>query len=360
LHENDTLKRFDSSGNIVWKKKLSGLPILLDKSKFAYIDYFKTPFEYNYYYQNTVRLNSFDIDNNNQNSYLIAHTDDGFIGGFINKGHNGEILISGKFWGSVSFYSSIDTVTISNYDSTSSAPGHHGPLAKEFIAKIDTSGNTIWIKHYNGKGPIPYILKTNTNGEIFTAGFLVFSANFDPAGSRIITNGDFGNYIAKYDSSFNYLACATFLGGSYNDFIGGIEFYNDTAIIFGQFFGKIDVDLTNNNYFLTASFPEDIFVAKYSNFDITTNPVSVNEVTNKLSKIDVFPNPSTGVYYLKFNKSKSNPLLILSDIYGRKIISKEVDRDGYALDISRYRNGIYLLTIIQGSEKTSVKLVKQD
>jgi hypothetical protein len=338
-HQNDTLKSFDINGNLLWYKAISGGPILLGKTRFAYMANFTYPHIFQYYYQDTVRLSMFGVNNGNQHSYLVANTNDGFIGGYISEGHDGEILICGKFWGSVSFYGFNDTITISNYDSVMIWPGLLWPFEKEFIAKIDTLGNAIWVNTNMEPNLEPYILKTNSVGEIFT-----------------VNTG----LIAKYDSSFNLLAYSIFLGGSGNDHIGGMELYDDTAIICGHFMNVIDVDLTNNFYFLSTYLYEDIFIAKYSSFDITTNPVFVKRMPNKGDKIAIYPNPSTGVYCLEFNEPNTNSVLIVYDIYGRELISQKVESNNYILDISQYKNGIYLLTIIQKNEMSSIKLVKQD
>ncbi|MEI7661485.1 MAG: T9SS type A sorting domain-containing protein [Bacteroidota bacterium] len=354
---NDTLRKFNSNGYPAWKKPLPGMPVSGIATSLFSVNNCKNPFEYSPYYQDSLRFNKIGGNGDFDFSKTIARTADGFIGGYINYDINGKILLSGRFWGTVHFYRMNDTVTISNYDSTMVYPNTYDHLAREFITKIDTSGNADWVKHFINNGPSPYIIRTNANGEIFTAGFLNFSANFDPAGSVILTNGGFGNYIAKYDSSFNYVACATFLGGSYNDFIGGFGLHGDTAVICGHFFNTIDLDLTNATHFLSAASPEDIFVSQYSHFNITTNAASINELPNAFLKMPVYPNPSDGNFCLRFVKNTVKRDIKITNLTGQEVYSQTACQDNTDIKLSGCHPGIYFLTIIQGNERMTSKLI---
>jgi len=352
LQRNDTLRKFDYNGNSIWKREFSGLPVSDNTTSLFSIDNCKDPFEYEYNYQKTLIFNKIDTNGDFYFSKTVARTFDGFIGGYISYDITGNILLSGKFWGTVNFYGINDSLSISNYDAIT-----YGPLAREFITKIDTFGNVKWVKYFDNNGPSPYIIKTNSNKEIFTLGFLNFSANFDPTGNVVLTNGGYGNYIAKYDSSFNYLACAEFLGGSYNDFIGGFELHGDTAVICGHFFNTIDLDLTNLTHFLSANPPEDIFVSQYSNFNITTNAASIDELPNPLLKVPVYPNPSNGNFCLKFDKYHENVDIIINNLMGQEIYSQKVCSNNVDINLSSYDSGIYFLTIIQGNKRMNSKLI---
>ena len=323
-----------------------------------FLNGFKTPFEYEYFYQDSIALNKLDTNGNILSSDLIAKSDDGTVGGFISYDDNGNILLSGTFWGKVEFYSLTDTITIVNYDTTLIGPGVYGPLRKEFIAKVDLVGNTKWVKYFNGSSPMPYMLKTNSNGEIFTLGKSNFSTNFDPSGNVTISTS-WNHYIAKYDSLFNYQACSIFLGGSGNDFVGNFKMYDDTALICGHFFNTIDVDLTNSNYPLTASPPEDIFFAKYSNFDITSNLVSIDILQESSNHIKAFPNPTTGLVSVIIEEFSDHSSLMLYNLWGEQLLSKKINKKNFELDLSNYSSGMYYLILLNNKETTSViKLIK--
>ena len=84
---------------------------------------------------------------------------------------------------------------------------------------------------------------------------------------------------------------------------------------------------------------------------------------NKLDEgIALFPNPSTtGKVTLKINLSEATDLYMeLYDISGKKINSynlKKVSSGAFSLDLSQYANGMYLLQLSDGYNKTSKKIM---
>lgn len=357
-YSNDTLSKFNSNLQLIWKISIDGQPELFNKTEFYSIKNFKTPF----YSTNTSQNNLLLEKYNNITGNLIYNKQcalaNGFIsGGFIKKTKNNKLIVSGKFWGDISFYGNNDTVSLSNSDIGYSPWGQY-PIQREFIAMFDTSDNILWAKAYDDKSPEPYIIETDNQGNIYTLGFLSSDANFDPDHSVILSNGSYGNYIAKYDSCFTYCAASQFLGGSYNDFIGGFKLYNDTAVICGHFFNSIDLDLTSSNFSLNSNPPEDIFVARYSNFNIVTNPASVSENIVNSPKLSVFPNPSDGIFGLQINTFSENTFITVSDIKGNILISKKTNENFIKIDLSNYPSSIYILNVKTENSIVSKRIIK--
>lgn len=364
IHKNDTLKKFDSDGKLIWRKHLSGTPVRAGNHAFYFVDGFKVPFEYESFYQDSIRVNKIDTDGNLIFSGLIAEGDNEAagnyttIGGYITYDNNGNLLLSGTFWGKIKFYNQVETYYIENYDTAMISPGVIGPVRREFIAKTDTLGNTKWVKSFNGTSPHPYIIRTNPDGEIFTLGSAGSTTNFDPSGSVYIS-GPGNHYIARYDSLFNYQACSMFLGGSGNDFVGNFEMFNDTALIGGHFFNTIDVDLTNSNYLLSATPPEDIFFARYSNFNIYTNPVSIDAPETSSENIMIYPNPTSGKVSVKTGTLSHHSTIKIYDMLGHQLLSKKTESCNTDIDLSGFSNGIYYVKLINNNQTTSFKLIKQ-
>lgn len=355
----ESLEKYDSFGNLTLKEYLKGSPVF-DNNQFFY------SFDNLTYNENLININSKDtiifnkinLNGNKIKTKTISVSSDGDIGGFIYYDQKGNIILSGVYWGTCYFYGIDDTLTISNYDSVMVYEGIFNPIGREFIAKIDTLGNVKWVKSYHEKSPNPYIISINDNGDIFTLGMLIGSANFNPDGNTKLTSTSYGqHYIAKYDSSFNYLAGSLFLGGSYNDEIRGFEIYNDTAIIAGNFFNSIDMDLTSSNFLLSSEPSEDIFIAKYSEFDISTATEVSTKPQDSYNKIAVYPNPSSGLFNIGLKMNIGNSFINVYDLMGNKIYSNNINSDSFKLDLSQFKPGIYFLTIIQEKEKITVKLV---
>lgn len=359
LNTNDTLKKFNSQGVQIWQKQLSGTPDMGNKQNFYFVNGFKTAWSHSPSYQDSILLNKVDENGNVVYSNLMATSDDGYICGFIKYDENGNLFLSGQYWGDVSFYGLNDTLTISNHATSSWS---NSQIKKEYIAKVDTLGFVNWVYSFNGvngESPLPHIIRTNPNGDIFTLGYATGTKNFDPSSNTTIATY-LNHYIAKYDSSFNYKGCSIFLGGSGNDHIANFEMYDDTAIICGHFFNTIDIDLTNSNFYLNATPPENIFMAKYSNFDIITNESSVDFLQEPYHDIQIYPNPSSGIISIDLSGDSHASSFIVYDITGNQLLNKNITENAFEMNFSNFSNGIYYLTFLNNGHSKSIKWIKCD
>ncbi|MCT4664080.1 MAG: T9SS type A sorting domain-containing protein [Flavobacteriales bacterium] len=357
-YSNDYLSKFNSTLQLIWTKKINGNPELLNKSVFYAIKNFKTPFYSSTFSEKKLLVEKHDLMNGDLISNKLYGLSSGSVsGGFIKRTKNNKLIIYGKFWGTMSLYGNNDTISISNLEYGNSPHGKY-PIERDFIAMFDTLDNIHWAKNFNGKSPEPYLIETDNNGNIYTVGFINFKANFDPDDYLTLTNAGFGNYIAKYDSNFKYCASSQFLGGSYNDFISGFKIYNDTAIICGHFLNTINLDLNNSDHSLTTDYLEDIFIARYSNFDILTNPISIFENNISSSQISVSPNPSTGIFNLHLKSIADVIKIKIYDLKGKVILSKTTKENFIQFDLSNYPPSIYFLNIISDESFVSKKIIK--
>ena len=198
-----------------------------------------------------------------------------------------------------------------------------------FVAKLDSSGNWLWAKNagYSGCGTSGNGIAVDASGNIYVTGDFSGSATF---GSITLTsNGDSDIFIAKLDSSGNWLG-ATKTGGT------------DTVVSYG-----IAVDASGNNYVtgffyrtatfgpttLTSSGSADIFVAKV-HIPYYPEGVSIVEETYGIpvtvyggdadrGTLDNFPPvPGQSATYKKFNFILDNGIpnwtitMQTSDTYG--------------------------------------------
>ena len=79
-----------------------------------------------------------------------------------------------------------------------------------------------------------------------------------------------------------------------------------------------------------------------------------SDVDNSTS-FAVFPNPSTGNFYVEGSGKYS---IRIFDSTGRLIISKEMLENRSLVDISNQPTGIYILQIMANAEMRTIKVVK--
>jgi len=134
-----------------------------------------------------------------------------------------------------------------------------------FIAKLNSSGDLIWVKQLGGIGSLGSSdIVVDDAGNVYTTGAFEGTADFDPgAGTANLTsNGADDVYISKLDASGNFVWAKSFGGSSYDS---GSEIALDTTgnvFVGGAFFGLVDVDpgVAVNN--LSSNGSHDIFILK--------------------------------------------------------------------------------------------------
>ena len=157
---------------------------------------------------------------------------------------SGNSYVTGYFKGSATFGST----TLTN-----------NGFANIFIAKLDSSGNWLWAKNagYSGCGTSGNGIAVDASGNIYVTGYCADSAIF---GSITLTsNGDSDIFIAKLDSSGNWL-WAKNAGGTDYDYGQGIAVdASGNSYVTGYF---ESTTATFGSTTLTSSGFSDIFVAK--------------------------------------------------------------------------------------------------
>lgn len=131
-------------------------------------------------------------------------------------------------------------------------------------------------------------------------------------------------------------------------------------------FEIVDMKLQSNGDILVmASFNDEfnntkMFLARYI---AHTFPAGVELVAQKQPYITGYPNPSTGIYYVKALNMAGNATVMVYDITGRAIYAQPSDLSVAApvtIDLTRYAAGMYFakVQLADGSIQT-VKLLKE-
>ena len=246
----------DEDGNLVWIKQLSSTGDnsiydvnLLDDGSSIISGYFS----------DTTNFSGTNVTSSGETDILIAKLDsNGSISWLKNFGGTGRdisnsssvfsdnsIIISGYFKDTVSFGST----TLSSFGDGD----YDGDI---FIAKLDSTGNTVWAKNFGGsEGDSASDIQTLDDGSSIVSGWFRDSASF---GSTTLTsNGSTDAFFTKLDSNGSVSWIKQF-GGIGLDVIYGISSFNNNFLIGGVFENTISFGDIN----LTSSGGYDSFYAK--------------------------------------------------------------------------------------------------
>lgn len=76
------------------------------------------------------------------------------------------------------------------------------------------------------------------------------------------------------------------------------------------------------------------------------------------SKFSIYPNPTTGQFYITFPINDNYTIHILDNL-GNQVYSKEIQENNNEIDLRNYNDGIYTIMILKNSEMlTSYKIIK--
>ena len=85
--------------------------------------------------------------------------------------------------------------------------------------------------------------------------------------------------------------------------------------------------------------------------------VCTSSIMHDSMKFSIYPNPSSGIFNIKFNFPEPQIEILVSDIYSRLVFQATTNNNDYQLDLSNYPNGIYNLQFIGSTPTSSFKIV---
>jgi hypothetical protein len=204
------------------------------------------------------------------------------------------------------------------------------------LSKFDTSGNFIWKHNINGiYGDCSSLCIDNNDsiwltGDIWCNPFnkLPFIWEFDPL-----------NHLTS-STPATTLASGNNIASDYNNnlYISGT--FNDTAT-----FGTTTLFASAGNYFLAKM---DRSQSIFS---------SADNIPEKSIYLSIFPNPSTGKFFLLVSSFFPNPEICVFDLLGKCVYNRQVKKpEDYQVDLSLQGKGIYFIQLTS-AEKTFTKKI---
>ena len=105
---------------------------------------------------------------------------------------------------------------------------------------------------------------------------------------------------------------------------------------------------------------ENIYIADEGNSAIRVVQKAADAINDLYakSKVSVYPNPSTGIFYLNISGA-ANSSLVVFNLVGQVVYKAEANDGVNVIDISLAANGIYYLSVQTGADKRTIKILKQ-
>lgn len=273
------ISKHDPQGNLLWAKQVStpvpmanavahpNSQVVFKNGDVCVAGFFTGAFDFDpgtgSYYMGSANENAFVIRLDKNGQLLWARqwgsTGTDMVNGIAADG-TGAIFTTGFFTDTVDFDQGVPTFTLAtNFKNSSEA----------FIAKLDGSGNVIWVKKLGStsggtSANMGNDITLDAGGAIYCTGTFIGSADFDPGTgySPITSMNDQDIFVWKLDPSGNFLWAKT-MGGSSKE--GGLSIFADVTgdVCVGGFFtGTCDFDPGPGTNTLTSAGDEDLFVLK--------------------------------------------------------------------------------------------------
>lgn len=135
-----------------------------------------------------------------------------------------------------------------------------------YILKLDAAGNFLWAKNLGGTGnDMPLSITTDGTGNVYTTGFYLSTADFDPGAGvfNLIAVGGADIFISKLDASGNFVWAKTMGGTGATDQGKSIKVdASNNVYITGFFSTTVDFDPSAGTFNLASAGGNDIFIAK--------------------------------------------------------------------------------------------------
>jgi hypothetical protein len=306
-------------------------------------------------------------------AFSLSMTDDFlFIGSFqensISQG-SGVVHIYGKDIGGANNWGYLKAI-ISSDGHTSQQFGYSVLASDTTLIVGATRDNELG----NSSGAV-YVFYRNHGGQ----------GNWGEARKMTASDGGNGDYFgSSFDLSGDTLLAISSVG--YNQNKGavyvfsknrdGIDTWNEiakleaTANDSDDFFGET-VAIQNGDVIVAAGYDDeiDIDVGAFYTFDISTElvvnpPVSTSRTNDFFKNIHLFPNPTSGDFYIRFDTSLSfnYPITIqVFDISGKLIHEQSIYQDfqnNQSISLNDMANGIYVVKIIIDNQVFIGKIMK--
>ncbi len=99
--------------------------------------------------------------------------------------------------------------------------------------------------------------------------------------------------------------------------------------------------------------------SQWSKTEITTFPLSVNEMNNDNNYIHAYPNPAADILHLDISNEQKNGVVTISDISGKIVYHQKNISEHMSVSIADWNSGLYIIRYTTDNQTSVLKIVKQ-
>lgn len=352
------IQKLDSAGNLIWAKRIGGPfwehvhSLTVDSAQNILI---------------TGRFQDMvDFDPNTGTNFLLSNgLDDIFIlkltksgnfvwaksmgGGGLDYGISTKLDNKGNVYTSGYFRGTIDLDPNSGIQNFTSQG-----FTDRFIQKLDSNGNLVWAKTIGSPNTdATSWLDVDTSGNVYIVGDFFVTTDFDPNSgvSNLTPIGPSTSFIQKLDTHGN-LVWAKGLGGTYPR--GVVVTSSNQLYIISSFEAMTDFDLRSGMLSLSPVGQLDVLVMKISQDE------NVAIEAPQISPFSIYPNPSSGLFYIDLPADARQAEVQVVDHLGRNISQHIVTSSQRELNLSHISPGVYHLQLVLSTgEKYFQKVIRK-
>lgn len=244
-----------------------------------------------------------------------------------------------------------------------------------FVNKLDALGNFVWLKSFGGvNNDESRAIAVPSNNIVYTTGNYLATVDFDTetgifnktsiGGSDVfihkITACLAPNTPSNTTPNSNLVVCdgqSTSLSAAGS---GSLNWYStaSSTIILGSGNVLITPTLSTGTYSYYVEAITCTTSASRTQITVTVSVCSGAIEKLELNKfINVYPNPSNdGIYLIE---SETVTQAIIMDVFGKILLQQDLVLGLNTLDLSKYQFGIYIMSLKNGLETKTVKLLKE-
>jgi hypothetical protein len=344
--------KLNSSGNFIWAKSIGGVGkddcygLTVDQSSNIYTTgYFSNAVDFDpgaasFVLSGTGGSSAFVSKLDANGNFVLARHFTGNLSAIANAvtvDALGNIYMTGNFAGSCDFDPGVTTYTMN---------GGGSGTAQVFVIKLNPSGNFNWARQMGGTmGDKGFGITTDGAGNVYTTGYFIGTADFDPGAPVYNLNGG-GIYpdifISKLDLNGDFVWAGSFVGS--DDDQGSAIALDASGNIFvtGHFFDFVDFDPGPGNYSLNGT-TAGIFILKLAG-DITSVHENRFEGNNS-----VYPNPASEFFNVKLNHVVSDAQIEMYNSLGQLILKQTISAANSRINTAQLGAGLYTYRIIDNN-----------
>ena len=337
------IQKLDPDGNLIWAKKFteisSGSSIAVDAEENIFVagDFYGVPSK------GEPEIFVIKYDKHGEMVWLEQMGGAGHdYGRALTLDADGNIFLTGIFEQTADFNisgSAVSLTSLGKFDI--------------FIAKMENTGEVIWVKQMGGSGHEEVkSISLDSEGNIYTTGAFNGMVDFDPGNATFNLTSELGNFtfVQKLNSSGDFAWAIRIPGTTYSmrsDNSGNILLTGD-FIVAGDFDpGPGTVSVEGNN-------SEEIFILK---INPAPAPVLGTSKDHWETSFTIYPNPSPGQVHVNFPESVESVLVRITGMDGKLVREQIIFKGSHSIiHMDGLAKGVYLITLL---DKNKVKTLKQ-